>query len=182
LKRLTSLPFFIVVAISLSVSCAFSLLLLPGCSSEAGPTPTEEPTSPVLEEKASSLLLLQIELRQQQIADPNAERLERMKAMGMRVEPIDTQRIFIYLSQELGKAQAEELEGLGITLYPDSWIPPVGSHTAGFLLADMPVDKLNNLASKDYVVRLDTAEQQLQPQDGNMPGGGEPPQEAEPAE
>jgi hypothetical protein len=28
----------------------------------------------------------------------------------------------------------------------------------------MPVDKLDALAAKDYVIKLDTAEQQLQPQ------------------
>ena len=55
LKSLASLPFFAVAVISLSVSCAFSLLLLPGCSSEAGPTPTEEPTSPVFGGKSEQL-------------------------------------------------------------------------------------------------------------------------------
>jgi hypothetical protein len=56
------------------------------------------------------------------------------------------------------------LTGLGITIYPDSWIPPLANHPNGFVLADMPVDKLDALAAKDYVIKLDTAEQQLQPQ------------------
>ena len=53
---------------------------------------------------------------------------------------------------------------MGITIYPDSWIPPAGNNPDGFYLADMPVDKLDALAAKDYVIRLDTAEKQLKPQ------------------
>ena len=58
---------------------------------------------------------------------------------------------------------------MGITPYPDSWIPPVGAHPTGFIMADMPINKLEALAEKDYVVRLDTAERVLEPQDGNQP-------------
>jgi len=120
-------------------------------------------------EKASSLLLSQIELRQQQIAEPTAERLEQMKNMGMRVDDLEVQRIFIHLTKELNSSQVEELEAIGITLYLDSWIPPVGAHPTGFILADMPIDRLEELAQKDYVVRLDTAERVLEPQNGNQP-------------
>jgi len=114
--------------------------------------------------KASSLLLSQIELRQQQIAEPTAERLEQMKAMGMNVDNLNIQRIFIYLSEPLTQPQIEELEALGLSLYLDSWIPPVGSHPQGFIIADMPIDKLAEVASKDYVVRLDSAERLAHPQ------------------
>jgi len=114
--------------------------------------------------KASALLLLQIDLREKQLAAPTPERLEQMKAMGMRTENLGMQRIFIHLAQEPTASQIDELEAMGITPYPDSWIPPVGGHPTGFIAADMPVDKLDELAGKDYVVRLDTAEQVLEPQ------------------
>ena len=180
------------------------LLLILGCSGKAESIPgepdttppaTEAPTSPtepmpptqtppVQEEKASSLLLIQVNLRQQQIAAPSAERLEQMKTMGMRTEPINVQRIFIYLAEKLDASQVEELQGLGITLYLDSWIPPVGNHPYGFMLADMPVDKLSDMAGKDYVIRLETAEQQAFPQGGAGPDGGktEPLQKIAPVE
>ncbi len=120
-------------------------------------------------EKASSLLLSQIELRQQQIAEPTAERLEQMKAMGMRVDDLGIQRIFIHLTKELNSSQVEQLEAIGITLYLGSWIPPVGAHPTGFILADMPIDRLEALAEKNYVVKLDTAERVLEPQNGSQP-------------
>jgi hypothetical protein len=114
--------------------------------------------------KASALLRLQIDLREQQLAAPTPERLEQMKAMGMRTENLGMQRIFIHLAQEPTAQQIDELEAMGIIPYPDSWIPPVSGHPTGFIVADMPVDKLAELASKDYVVQLDTAEQVTEPQ------------------
>jgi len=114
--------------------------------------------------KASALLRLQIDLREQQLAAPTPERLEQMKAMGMRTENLGMQRIFIHLAQEPTAQQIDELEAMGIIPYPDSWIPPVGGHPTGFIVADMPIDKLGELDSKDYVVQLDTAEQVLEPQ------------------
>ena len=116
------------------------------------------------DEKASSLLLSQIELRQQQIIDSSSERLQQMKDMGMNMDDLNIQRIFIYLSEPLTQPQIAELQELGITLYLDSWIPPVGNHAAGFLTADMPIDKLHELASKDYVLKLDSAERVAKPQ------------------
>ncbi len=74
------------------------------------------------------------------------------------------EKVYIYFAERPAAGQLAELTGLGVTVYPDSWIPPVGGHPSGFLLASMPVDKLDALASKDYVARLDTAEQLMEPQ------------------
>ena len=115
-------------------------------------------------EKASALLLSQIELRQQQIAEPTAERLEQMKAMGMNVDNLNIQRIYLYLGEPLTKPQTEELEALGLRLYLDSWIPPTDSHPLGFITADMPIDTLEEVVSRYYVVSLDSAERLVQPQ------------------
>jgi len=117
----------------------------------------------IVKEKASSLLLMQVDLRKEQMAEPTAERLRQMQAMGMRTEDLASQRIFIHLSQQLTQSQLQELQDLGITVYVDSWIPPVGAHPTGFMLADMPIDKLYDLAARDYVIRLNTAEQVLEP-------------------
>ena len=114
--------------------------------------------------KASALLLLQVDLKEKQLAAPTPERLEQMKAMGMRTENLGMQRIFIHLAQELTPSQIDELTAMGIIPYPDSWIPAAGGHPTGFIVADMSVDKLDELSGKDYVVRLDTAEQVLEPQ------------------
>jgi hypothetical protein len=146
------------IAVAHLVLITVGIMTLAGCSS-----------SPEANAKASSALLAQVYLRQQQVAAPTAARLEEMRAMGMQTENIPTQRVFIYLSQPLTPARLAELQSLGVTAYPESWIPPVGNNPTGFVLADMPVGSLDSLAAKDYVIRLDTAERQLQPQ--IRPGG-----------
>jgi hypothetical protein len=113
--------------------------------------------------KATSLLLLQINLRRQQLADPTPERLEQMEAMGMKTEDLEVQRIFIHLVNEPTAEQLDELEAIGIIPYPDSWIPSAGGPSAGFMVADMLIDKLDELMNKVYITQLDTAEQQSEP-------------------
>lgn len=112
-------------------------------------------------DKISGLLALQVEakLRALEVAPLEEGRvniLPAMQAMGMKLEDLNKQRIFIHLDQPLNQSQIEELESMGLTLYLDSWIPPLQNHPAGFILADMPIDKLDELADKGYVVRLDT--------------------------
>ena len=125
--------------------------------------------SDTINEKASSQLLTQVNLRREQIDKPTSDRLEIMRDMGMSVENLEIQKIFIHLNQEPNTSQIEELEAMGITLYLDSWIPAVGDHPTGFLIAEMPISSLEELAEKDYVVRLETAERQLQPQNAAQP-------------
>ena len=124
-------------------------------------------TETTANEKISSLLLIQVNLKKEQIDKPTDERLNTMRQMGMMVDNLDTQRVFIHLEHELNDAQVKELQNMGLTLYLDSWIPPVGAHPTGFILADMPVEVLGELADKEYIVNLDTAEVELQPQTGS---------------
>lgn len=142
----------------IAISFIILVLLLISC------TNTE-----TINEKVSGELLTQINLKSEQIANPSSERLEIMKNMGMIVDNLENQRIFIHLERELNDAQVKELKNLGLTLYLDSWIPPVGAHVTGYIIADMPIEVLGELAEIEYITRLDTAEQQLQPQAGSLP-------------
>ena len=114
--------------------------------------------------KVSALLSLQVGTKERcQQIPPTTDELSMMRQMGMRTDNLSMQRIFIHLAQEPTAQQIDKLEAMGITPYPDSWIPPVGGHPTGFMVADMPIDKLDELAGKDYVVWLDTAEQVIEP-------------------
>jgi hypothetical protein len=114
--------------------------------------------------KVSSALLQQVELRREQISSPNPERLKQMQDMGLSTADLNKQLVFIYVKGPLSTAQAEDLGALGVIVHADSWIPAVGSHPLGFFIADMPVDKLEALAARDYIAKLDTAERQSLPQ------------------
>jgi hypothetical protein len=63
-----------------------------------------------------------------------------------------------------------DLEGLGITLCPDPSIAPAVNLPAGIMVANIPVYKLYDLASKDYVVRLSTAEGSFELHNDSAPG------------
>ncbi|MDD5313421.1 MAG: S8 family serine peptidase, partial [Dehalococcoidia bacterium] len=73
-------------------------------------------------------------------------------------------KVFIYLDEKPDAARIAELAALGITAYPQSWIPPVGSHPKGFITADVPVSDVEALAERDYVARIDSAEVVFYPQ------------------
>ena len=74
------------------------------------------------------------------------------------------ERVFIHLAARPTAAQQSELKAIGVTLYPDSWMPRTDDPAAGFLLADMPVARLADLAAKSYVRRLESAERTFAPQ------------------
>ena len=151
---------FVLLLLTFSTMPGVHAVSSSGSGSQAISSPAPEPGA-----KVGSLLSIQVnaKTRCQQVR-PTAEELGMMKAMGMRTENLGMQRVFIHLAQEPTAEQIDELEAMGITPYPDSWIPPVGEYPTGFIVADMPINKLDELSEKDYVVRLDTAEQILEPQ------------------
>ncbi len=113
--------------------------------------------------KVSSSLLQQVEIRRQQIASPNDQRLKEMQGMGMNPGNLKVQGVFIYLKEPLSAMQEKQLTEMGVKIYPDSWIPPVGNNPTGFLTAEMPVDMLEALAQTDFIIRLDTSERKASP-------------------
>lgn len=126
-------------------------------------------TKETANEKISSALLTQVNLKKEQIEHPSEERLNLIKEMGMNVDNLENQLIFIHLKQKLTKPQVTELQNIGLILHMDSWIPPVGAHLTGYIIADMPVDALDELANREYIIKLDTAERVLEPQVGSGP-------------
>jgi len=133
-------------------------------------TPYTLAQEPEPNRKVSSLLSLQVEAKVRAVgkgAMPTAVEkgyVDVMRLIETKVGDLNKQRLFIHLVQEPSQWQIAELEAMGLTLYLDSWIPPLKNHPTGFIIADMPVDKLLTLAEKDYVVSLDTAERVLEPQ------------------
>ncbi len=80
--------------------------------------------------------------------------------------PVEADRIraFIYLQNKPDTQKLAELALINVTAYPDSWIPPVGSHPHGFITGSVPLNKIGELAAKPYVILIDSAETQSAPQ------------------
>ncbi len=135
---------------------------VPTMASEPNPANTEGINT--VNNKVSSLLSMHIKMKTAQAANTVQD---AMKPFGIEPEStgettsVNRERVFLHFAQKPTDSQINELQSFGVTIYPDSWIPPVGSHPTGFLLADMPIDKLDALASRSYIVSLDSAEQTL---------------------
>ncbi|MBI2934428.1 MAG: hypothetical protein HYY29_02535 [Chloroflexi bacterium] len=146
--------------------------VLLGCGAPVNPgaTATATPNDTAMR-KVTPSLLTQVEMRQQEMKQPSPQRREQMQAMGMDVTNIPLQRIFIHMVSLPADAQVQDMRTMGVVLYLDSWIPPAGGSPTGFLLAAMPVNVLRDLASRDYVVKLETAEKLSQPLGGSKSKG-----------
>jgi hypothetical protein len=123
----------------------------------------------MITDKVSSRLLSQIALRQAQIDTPAPDRLRTMQEMGMNTDNLQIQRIFIHLHQPLTLSQLDELNSMGVKVYTDTWIPPLGNYPTGYVIAEVPINTIAALTRKEYIVSLETAEGQLQPQKGAQP-------------
>ncbi len=113
--------------------------------------------------KISVALFEQVELRREQMVSPDDQRLKQMQELGLSLENLDRQLVYIYIREPLNNDQADDLSSLGVCVHKDSWIPAVGNHPLGFFIADIPVDSLESLAARDYIVRMDTAERKSLP-------------------
>jgi len=152
------------------VMLALLIQFVPGGILQTASVEAREPAPP---SKISSLLALQVKAKlkatQTSKAPATQEAMHQMhqidvlQAQGLDTENLDNQQIYIHFTREPTQSQLEELKAEGIIPYPESWIPPVGSHPTGFILADMPVERLSALAEKGFVTRLETAEIEYEP-------------------
>jgi subtilisin family serine protease len=133
----------------------------------AAPVRAESPAQSI--SKVSSLLSMRIqmktELKAQTMASASNGFLEaasaNFKGLG-KLNNVNSEMVYIYFAEQPSADQISDLKSLGITVYPESWIPPVGNHPNGFILAEMPTDKVNVLEAKSYVMTLDTAEKEYE--------------------
>ncbi|MBI2850849.1 MAG: S8 family serine peptidase, partial [Chloroflexi bacterium] len=158
------------------VLLVFMALLLPG---NLLPTNRAEAQEPPRDSKISGLLALQVEGKRQAVRAgrlPATVRpataevpqqgglIDTFQPQAAGLADLTRQQIFLHLAQKPTQSQIAELQADNVTLHLDSWIPPVGNHPTGFILADMPVDKLETLAGRGYVARMETAERLLEEQ------------------
>lgn len=68
-------------------------------------------------------------------------------------------RIYLYFTDVPSSSQVAKLEEMGAVVFMDSWIPPAGGHPAGFLLADIPADMMEQVTALEFIVRVESAEE-----------------------
>ncbi len=115
-----------------------------------------------VEKKISGLLKFQVQLRKSYIKESTPERLSAMKKMGMKTEVIGKHLVYVHAEKKPGDSEIKSLKKMGVSVYEDSWMPPLKNHPTGFFIVRMPVNRLYELAKKSFVVRLETAEKKLE--------------------
>jgi len=114
------------------------------------------------EKKISAALRAQIAAKNDYVKSPTSEKFKELKEMGL--QEARNQIVFLHSKRKPSKSQLKYLTGLGMKIFADSWVAPVGNHPTGYLIAKIPVNKINRLAKKSFVTKLETAERILAPQ------------------
>ncbi len=162
-----------VLSFLFSLILAFSMVLggAPGFESRPASAQSERPEI-TNNPKVNPELHLRVTVKQslQGRAEPSDRLIEEIYPAFTDPEELVSELVYVYMDEPPTESQLEEMKSLGMIPYPETWVPPVGQHPQGFFLTDMPVDRLEQLAAKEYITRLDTAERQVFPQN-DVAGG-----------
>ncbi|MDP8228229.1 MAG: S8/S53 family peptidase [Candidatus Electryoneaceae bacterium] len=101
-------------------------------------------------------------LIEQMNADPSPNNIKRMKALGLSQSDDPLLRIFLHFPRYPALLQAE-LERRNVKLFPHTWLPLVGAHKTGYLLAEARASVIRGLADDRLPQRISAAYRQLEP-------------------
>lgn len=73
-------------------------------------------------------------------------------------EKIDFILLTIYFDKKPVPDVLYNLENIGVNYFIESWIPAMQNHPYGFMIAKVPVDKINTLLSENSVIKVGSAE------------------------
>ncbi len=82
---------------------------------------------------------------------------------GIEDEKLDNILLTIYFNEKPDLSKLNRIENIGVELFPESWIPAMQNHPYGFMIAKVPVDKVNTLLSENSVIKIGSAETLLEP-------------------
>ena len=93
-----------------------------------------------------------------------SEKQLQLKSDPVGITSNNTVRVALYLNQYPSAEQFNSFQSLGLVCDENSWTPPLYDHPYGFILAELPVNKLIDALSLGFVKKIDEAEQLSYPQ------------------
>jgi len=87
----------------------------------------------------------------------------RLRYFGLREEHDQKLKVFLFFPELPNESQIRSLQVSGVTAYPYTWVPPVGAHKTGFMLALAPANGIRNILALGLVSRVTAAYRRLQP-------------------
>jgi subtilisin family serine protease len=82
---------------------------------------------------------------------------------GMEDEKLDNILLTIYFNEKPATSELNSIENIGVEFFIESWIPAMQNHPYGFMIAKVPVDKVNILLTDNSVIKVGSAETLLEP-------------------
>lgn len=86
-----------------------------------------------------------------------------LKANNLPLEADPVLKVFLHFSEYPSMKKVTDLAERGVILYESSWIPPVGAHPTGFMLARVKSSVIRALVKDGSVQRITAAYRQLEP-------------------
>jgi hypothetical protein len=82
--------------------------------------------------------------------------------------------VFVHMADTVSSARIKELEALGLTLLPETWIPPSDAHAMGYYTGGLEPCAVMDIVGQSDVSRITSAETQAWPSPDKdaSPGGG----------
>ena len=77
---------------------------------------------------------------------------------GTEDEKLNYIFLTIYFDEKPAPSEFNRIENIGVELFPESWIPAMQNHPYGFMIAKVPLDKVNMLLTDNSVIKIGSAE------------------------
>ena len=95
-------------------------------------------------------------------SDPSVDNFARMKAFGLSQSDDPVMMIFLHFPQYPDGSLLMDLASRDVKLFPHTWLPPVGAHKTGYLLAEARASAIRGLADDRLPNRISAAYRTLE--------------------
>jgi len=95
--------------------------------------------------------------------DPTIENLNRLKSFQLPPEKDPLLSVFLHFTESPDGKLIADLQKRVNKIFPHTWLPPVGAHRTGFMLARVKSSIIRELLKENTISRITTAYRKLQP-------------------
>ena len=109
------------------------------------------------------LLSCDINLIERYQNDPSKMNRAKLSDRNLPEGPNPVLKVFIYFKHKPDHALISQLEKRGFELFPESWIPPVGKHPYGFMVANAEASQIKSALRDNLAERIVAAYREVEP-------------------
>lgn len=95
--------------------------------------------------------------------NPSALNAARLKFFDLPIEKDPVLHVFLHFRTPPGEKVYAWMENIVKKVYPGTWVPPIGAHKTGFMLAEVQSSRIDTLFTNKVISRITAAYRRLQP-------------------